>query len=41
MDHVTEWWSQIAEHFKDASHLVAFDLMIDLRMRSIIAGYVE
>lgn len=29
MDHVTEWWSQIAEHFKDASHLVAFDLMIE------------
>ena len=29
MDHVTEWWSQIAEHFKDASHLLAFDLMIE------------
>lgn len=29
MDHVTEWWSQIAEHFKGASHLLAFDLMIE------------
>lgn len=29
MNHVTEWWTQMAEHFKNASHLVSFDLMIE------------
>ena len=29
ISHVVDWWTQIAQHFKDASHLVSFDLMIE------------
>lgn len=29
MDAVTSWWRQMAEHYQDASHLLAFDLMIE------------
>lgn len=29
MDAVTSWWRQMAEHYRDASHLLAFDLMIE------------
>lgn len=29
MDHVTLWWKAMADHFKDWSHLLSFDLMIE------------
>lgn len=29
MDHVTAWWTAMAEHYQDSSHLLAFDLMIE------------
>ncbi len=29
MDHVVQWWKTMAEHYKDYSHLLSFDLMIE------------
>ncbi|MFR1831636.1 MAG: cellulase family glycosylhydrolase [Lachnospiraceae bacterium] len=29
MDHVVQWWKTMAKHYRDYSHLLSFDLMIE------------